>query len=191
MRSLRTAAPGLFLGLAAAVTVPVAAPGQPGIPRPIVSLEVKAPAAAVRQGQPVPLTVTLINKGKNQVTLVEPGDGSAEGWRTPVVQWKVFRVDAPPAKLAEDTARCGNVNALRPEEVFTLKPGESRKLAGWIGTPQLPGPGKYRVMFIYHNRPEMQWDGIPLGRHDPDAMARVRRSTPVLLQSNVVEVTVK
>jgi len=58
------------------------------------------------------VTATLVNRGKREVTLVEPGDGSDCGWRTPLVEWSRRRRD--------NGGRCGNINALKEEEVFTL-----------------------------------------------------------------------
>jgi hypothetical protein len=39
----------------------------------------------VERDQPPRFTATLVNRGKLKVTLVEPGDGSDCGWRTPLI----------------------------------------------------------------------------------------------------------
>src|SRR4051794_28079257 len=33
--------------------------------------------------------VTIVNRGKTSETLVQPGDGSDCGWRTPIVEWVI------------------------------------------------------------------------------------------------------
>ena len=33
--------------------------------------------------------VTLVNRGKADVTLIQPGDGSECGWRSPIVEWVI------------------------------------------------------------------------------------------------------
>jgi hypothetical protein len=128
-------------------------------------------------------TATLVNRGKNDVTLVEPGDGSNCGWQTPVVEWS--------RQAREKEMRCGNVNGLKADEAFTLRPGDVRVLSNWIGQPYLSGPGRYRVSLSYTNEPNREWLGIPLRAHDAKAMERVRRSTPVSTVSNPVEILVE
>src|SRR5437867_1533542 len=58
----------------------------------------------VKLGGPGELSITLVNRGNREVTLVEPGDGSSCGWRTPLMEWSTgpFRYGL----------RCGNVNPL-------------------------------------------------------------------------------
>lgn len=41
------------------------------------------------------------------------------------------------------------------------------------------------------NVPGHEWRGAPLGKHDPAAMERVRRSTAFKAGSNVVEINVE
>jgi hypothetical protein len=143
-----------------------------------------APATqTIKAGQTPKFTATVVNRGKQTVTLVEPGDGSECGWRTPLIEWLPRR----PGRVA----RCGNINALRANEVFTLKPGQSRALSEWIGQPPLPGPGRHKVRLRYVNEPTRPWLGAPLGKHDPEAMKAVQRSTPLAIASNSVEVVVE
>jgi hypothetical protein len=87
--------------------------------------------------------------------------------------------------------RCGNVNALKSNEVFSLAPGKSQDLFGWIDSPRFTEPGTYSVVFYYSNDPEQKWQGIPLGKHDPDAMKRVEKSHKCLLISNELNLTVR
>jgi hypothetical protein len=147
-----------------------------------VAIELRALSQVIKVGESPRLTVTLVNRGTVPVVLVEPGDGSPSGWRTPLVQWST---DGEPG------LRCGNVNGLEPGEVFTLHPGESRQLCSWVGEPQLSGPGWYLVAVRYTNRPDLEWRGLPLKEHDAATMQRVRASTPMSAVSNKVQVIVE
>ena len=160
--------------------------GEDKTKQPKITIELKALTSVGTAKQPVKLALIITNRSKKTVTLVQPGDGSLVGWRTPVIQWHVNgqRSKLPPG-------RCGNVNPLRANEVFTLKPGEHKQLSTWIGAPWLKSPGKYQVSLRYTNDPKLKWRGLPLGKHDPDAMKKVRTSTAVTLQSNVVQVQIK
>jgi len=83
---------------------------------------------------------------------------------------------------------CGNINALKWDEVFRLAPGETKELAEYM--PAFRKPGNYRVRVLYANRPWMKWLGIELGTHDPIAMWRVKHSTETTVISNEVFFTV-
>jgi hypothetical protein len=170
------------------------APVQPGP----VSLTISTEQVICRQGDRVKVRALLLNEGKKPVTLVRPGDGSDCGWRTPVVGWSVRRVlpvDAPArvtARLVLPQGRrlCGNINALKASEVFTLPPGQFKRMDGWIGPPDFPEPGTYRIVLLYKNEPGRRWLGIPLGEHDAKAMKQVQASHPCYLASNELLITV-
>jgi hypothetical protein len=171
------------LVLAFALSAAAAEPADPT--KPVIAVELKTPTPVVKKGQFPRFTIEVVNRSTRDLTLVKPGDGSECGWRTPLVSWLVEGVK--PGRLG----RCGNVNPLKPDEVFTLKPGQRISLGGWVGFPQLPGPGTYTVRFRYENRPGQKWSGLPLGKHDEGAMARVRASTPAAAVSNAVRIEVK
>jgi hypothetical protein len=161
-----------------------------------LDLRISAKEASVVLGQQPQITATITNKGSAPVTLVLPGDGSESGWRTPLVGFSSVKVDKdnpkhPAAVPLYRGGRCGNINALKTNEVFTLAQGKSQDLTDWIGSPQLPGPGTYSVVLYYANEPGLKWQGVPLGRHDPDAMKRVGQSHKCLLISNELRLTVK
>ena len=137
----------------------------------------------IKDGEYPVFIATLVNRGKNEVMLVEPGDGSECGWRTPLVEWS--------RQARYRGGRCGNINELRMDEVFVLRPGESRVLKEWIGRPYLSGPGKYPVSMSYKNQPDREWMGLPLGKHDSKAIERIRHSTAVSITSNTVVVVVE
>jgi hypothetical protein len=85
---------------------------------------------------------------------------------------------------------CGNINALRSDEVFDLAPGETKELKGWVYLEPFKEPGVYKVVFLYANRPSLEWKGIPLGEHDKMAMWFIRLSTKATLSSNELVFTV-
>jgi hypothetical protein len=161
-----------------------------------LDLRLTAKEASVILGQQPQITATITNKGDAPVTLVLPGDGSESGWRTPLVGFSSVKVakDKPkhPATVPlYRGGRCGNVNALKGSEVFTLGPEKSQDLQEWIGSPQFTEPGSYSVVFYYSNDPGLKWRGVPLGRHDPDALKRVEQSHKCLLVSNELMLTVR
>jgi hypothetical protein len=135
--------------------------------------------------------VVIVNRGREPVVLVRPGDGSDRELRTPLVKWLVEPVagEGDPAGILRAVMNCGNINALRPGEVFTLVPGESETFRTHVWAT-FSKPGKYRVRYEYENRPTMEWGGIVLGAHDEEAMRRVRESTACKLTSNEVIFTV-
>jgi hypothetical protein len=181
----RLVATGTIVGLAIAVISAAAPQDRPADTPPASNVVLTlAPATqTIKAGQAPRLTVTLVNRDKQSITLVEPGDGSESGWRTPLIEWS----PRPPGKVA----RCGNINRLRASEVFTLKPGVSRVLSEWIGRPPLPGVGRHKVSLRYVNEPRRKWLGLPLGEHDPKAMKAVQASTAISLVSNTVEIIVE
>jgi hypothetical protein len=160
-----------------------------------LTLQIKAEKAETTVGKPLKIKATIANGGKDPVTLVQPGDGSDVGWRTPVIGWSAVKVDSAEAKHPdkpelERGPRCGNINALKADEVFTVESGKKKDFNEWIGQPALPTPGTYKVVIYYANEPGRQWKGVPLGEHDAKAMARAQASTACRLRSNEVVVTV-
>lgn len=152
-------------------------------------LRISAKKTRLKVKEYAKITVTIRNRGKSSVTLVQPGDGSRWGWRTPRVGWSVLPVSGsrsahPRTPPPPPGPRCGNVNRLKPKEVFVLRPGKTKKLSGWVSFPRFPGPGRYRLVFYYFNDPSFRWRGIPLGQHDPSTMRRVKASTKASLISN-------
>src|SRR4051794_26625538 len=58
-------------------------------PRPKLELRLRAKQAKVKKGHEVAWEVGVVNRGKSTVTLVQPGDGSDAGWRTPIIEWVI------------------------------------------------------------------------------------------------------
>ncbi len=148
-----------------------------------VAVLITTTTSKVKRGETPQLEVTLVNEGASPVTLVAPGDGSEFGWRTPIVAWQ---------PTAPTDRTCGNTNPLTADEVFELRPGERRRVSGWIGKPRLDlqAPGRHEVSVTYTNEPGRTFEGLPLGVHDAEAMRRVRASTPVVAKSNVLVIEV-
>jgi hypothetical protein len=160
-------------------------------PAAALSLKLTAAAAAIRVGETPDISAEIRNAGGEPALLVAPGDGSERGLRSPLAKWVIEPV--PGEGRADGVLRtampCGNINALRPDQVFELKPGETRRFSGWDGSTFVK-PGKYVVRYEYENRPNMEWAGIVLGEHDGGAMARVRQSLACKLTSGELILTV-
>jgi hypothetical protein len=199
--------------------VPSPSAPAPKAPPPALELRLRAVAAKVKRGQQVRWEVVVVNGGRQPVTLVQPGDGSDCGWRTPIIEWLIDgqvdgangaasvavkvkagakAVPAPKQELkpacltgrGSRAARCGNINRLRAAEVFDLPPGQEARLNGWVGAPSLPA-GTHKVAVRYFHLPALKWRGLPLGKHDEKAMERIRSSRRLTLESNAVEITVQ
>lgn len=156
-----------------------------------LELKITAASTTIKTGEYPKIAAVITNKGDKAVTLVMPGDGSESGWRTPLVGWSVIQHDArlshPAAVPLYKGGRCGNMNPLTKEEVFTLQPGASKQLT-WIGGPECAAGQKYRVVFYYSNVPETTWRR---GAGDAEAMKQVKQSFKCLLRSNEIEIEVK
>ncbi|HKV10537.1 MAG TPA: hypothetical protein VJ725_20520 [Thermoanaerobaculia bacterium] len=169
MSSQRTRTAALLLSFGA--LIPAVAPAEPpAFPAP--------PACGVRLSialKPSPLpadgwlevTGTLKNEGAKPVVLVEPGDGSESGWRTPVLSWHARRIGSGPVRdiLLDPGPRCGLMNGPDPQrEVFRLAPGASRRLSGSPLLIPPPGPpGLYEIVLLYTNDPRIGFHGEILG----------------------------
>lgn len=133
----------------------------------------------------------ITNRGDSPATLVMPGDGSLEAWRTPVVAWSVLPADDPTAVHTPPPSKpqfrcCGDLDPLTQDQLFTLRPGQSRVIAR---PPNFPGPGRYRIVYFYRNDPNLRWVGIYASH--PSTMQRLKHSTPCSLVSNELTVTVR
>ncbi|MEQ8791718.1 MAG: hypothetical protein RIC55_35980 [Pirellulaceae bacterium] len=155
--------------------------------RPTLSLDVEIAETSIRAGEQLAIKATITNHGREAVTLVQPGDGSACGWRTPLtgVSLAPAASDARHPDLPKPYTgpRCGNVNPLTREEIVFLRPGETMPLSDWFCYLPVRDPGKHRVVFYYANQPDKTWRGVPLGQHDAEAMKLVHASTPCQLKS--------
>lgn len=166
----------------------------PNTSQPECELQIELPATLNLETGGGYAKIRIKNVGCAPVTLVMPGDGSLSRKRTPIVGWSFLPVDSKDRQPRQPphfaVARCGNINRLSPEEVFALKPGDGRDLDQWLPFSQPLSPGRYRVVLYYSNVPGMKWSGISLGQHDDAAMRRLKRSTPISLVSNEVQVEI-
>lgn len=160
----------------------------------------------VKLGEAVEFKAALVNDSKDRTyRLVMPGDGSGVGWRTPIVGWTVtaeatgqewksgylFQAFAPPERAIAG-GRCGNVNALEESEIFSLAPGQTAALEGFLNRQaNAQKKGKYRIKLKYTNDPHKELKGIPLGEHSQEALQQIKRSDAVELESNEIVVNVK
>jgi hypothetical protein len=156
-----------------------------------LSLKLSTEAMTVHVMEPPKVSIVIHNGGRKPVVLVRPGDGSDRNLRTPLVKWLVEPVpgEGDSTGIIRVVMPDGNINALRPDEVFTLAPGESETFRTYVWAT-FSKPGKYRVRYEYENRPLMEWGGIVLGEHDEGAMRRIRQSTACKLTSDEVVFTV-
>src|SRR5262249_657707 len=100
------------------VLLGLAIPAADDPTKPVIAVEWKGLTPGRKKAQYPRSSAEVVNRPGREITLVKPGDGSDCGWRTPVITWTVEGVKP------RGVLRCGNVNPLRPNEVFTLKPGQ-------------------------------------------------------------------
>jgi len=191
MRSLRIAALLLFFNFFLAPPALLAASPPVAPPSCSVRLSIAAKRLRISADDWLETTATLENVGSTEVVLVEPGDGSEDGWRTPVIRWSARRIEpgqATAATTLEPEGRCGLMNGPNPAvEVFVLAPGRSRRLRMPLVAPRLGPPGVYEVTLTYDNEPRMAFHGT--SPNDP-AVRRYRESTACLVTSNTLRVKV-
>jgi hypothetical protein len=148
-------------------------------------LRIEPTRLVLRPGRNLEARITLTNNGDRSLSLVNPGDGSGLGRRTPFAKWLFY----PPGHRLF-AGGCGNISPLVPGEVFILKPGESRTFDTWP-SPGAFLAGRYRVSVTYENVPDAPFVGSPLGRDDPAELERVRSSDKCSVTSNEARIEVK
>ena len=137
----------------------------------------KVIAQGSRLVDPQFLSVTIRNVGHQTVTLVQPGDGSESGLRTPTVSWVVRAADGNVVLQHIGTRDDNLINPLAPKEVFTLKPNAEHGFSHWIPLIVVDGPGKYVIALHYVNDPHLKWKGTPMRAHDAPSMELVTESS--------------
>ena len=159
-------------------------------------LHIESEKDTYEQGSFPLITAYIINSSEESVNLVKPGDGSQSQWRTPMTATSVIPVEGelkhPDKLLVSTNFVCGNINALKTGEVFTISSGEKYEIDMWRSETPLRKlvPGKYRVVFYYSNLPALEWKGIPLGTHDETEMKLLKGSQKIELVSNELVLTV-
>lgn len=189
MRVPRTAILLLSLGALSSLAI-LAAPPAPAPASCDVRLSITARTPRISSEDWLEVTGILENEGSTRVVLVEPGDGSEAGWRTPVLQWRARRIQQGRAAevTLEPGARCGLMNGpAAEEEVFVLAPGHSRDLRMPLVAPRLGAPGLYEVELTYVNDPRMDFRGTS---PDDPAVKPYRNSTACTVTSNTLRIEV-
>lgn len=182
MRFARIAVPLLFF---VSPAVPFELPLPP--PPPCgVTLTLAVKPSQLPDGW-VEVTGVLENEGPKPVTLVEPGDGSESGWRTPALQWRARRIGKGQKEVVLDPGpRCGLMNGPDPKrEVFVLASGASRRVRTALVIPRLEPPGPYEVRLLYINDPRIGFRGETLT--DP-AMSPYAGSMACTAASNTLRI---
>jgi hypothetical protein len=191
MHAARSATLFLLLSCGAFAQAAIPAGSPASAPPPCdVRLTIAAKASRISAEEWAEVTGTLENTGSRRVVLVEPGDGSEVGWRTPVIRWTTRRIAQ--GRAAEVTLkpepRCGLMNGpYAKAEVFTLAPGHSRRLR-MLTPPRLGPPGVYEIALTYTNDPKMPFRGTDPG--DP-AVRPYRQSTACTVTSNALRIEVR
>jgi hypothetical protein len=159
-----------------------------------ISLQISPQNTSVKVDEEIHLKFTISNNGSDSVTLVNPGDGSEHAWRTPIVQWSILKTDTatqhPAEPVPSDVPRCGMMNSLEAKEVFSLAAGETRELQNWEYLSSFKEPGVYRVVFLYSNKPSLQWKDELSFSHNLIALWRAKHSTETTIASNEIIFTV-
>jgi hypothetical protein len=153
----------------------------------VVPIRLEVPAVHGQLVESKAFRIAIRNVGSQMLLLVQPGDGSESGLRTPSVSWSVQDSNGPVSQNLGRRTDNG-INHLQPGEVFGLAPGESRDLSKWIPPVAFSSPGILRITLHYLNDPHLKWTGHPFGKHDSATMDLVRQSTPCDLVSAPVQI---
>lgn len=140
-------------------------------------LEITAPEKALVSGAPQHgFRAVLHNRGEKAFDLVLPGDGSDVGWRSPTVTWLLDQPDKGAVAKAPALGRCGTINEFKATELFTLKPGGSKDLGGWLGGVSFPHAGTYDLQLRYMNDPKLKQQGLKMPRQGEDPYVAVKKT---------------
>lgn len=154
----------------ASVPLPQEQPAAPSVrPTSAVPMIPELDATSVPQGLPVPYPTSdqserpgrhvldlivlepgrfaLVNVSRRSQRVLPALDGSDMGWRMPkvMVEWRdAVGEPVSPRRMS----RCGNMNALRPQDWVTLAPGEQLELTnGWVRAEPPPGAVEMRLVY--------------------------------------------
>jgi hypothetical protein len=159
-----------------------------------IGLQISTQKLNVKVGEEISLKVVLSNNDNDVVTLVSPGDGSENAWRTPIVQWSIIKDDKlakhPSEPKAAEESDCGMMNSIKSDEVFQMNSGETREVKHWTFLPPFKEPGVYRVAYLYANRPSLKWHNESSMQHNAIAFWKAKHSTETNIVSNEIVFTV-
>lgn len=134
-------------------------PRGPSFPRPPLEVTLRATPDPRRRAPWI--DVLLRNQAGVPLTVVEPLDGAAYGWRPGV---RVRLRDAAGRDVDLLPARCGVTTPLRPEDFQWLQPGEAMKVGEFVlGAGTSPPAGRYTLEAAYDTTgPVGSWVGIEI-----------------------------
>jgi len=159
-----------------------------------LELKLSFPTTQVKAGASLKAKVTIKNHGYETVHLVTPGEGSDYGLRTPMVGFSSIRIsgkkESSNATPLENYVRCRNINSIKENEIFALKPKETEELGNYTGYIRIEKPGTYRIRYYYQNIPDMNLAGIPISRPFYRITEKIKESAAVKLVSNEVMIEV-
>lgn len=181
----------LFAGTASGKDEPAAA-ATATVPPDGLVLEIQAGGVTTSCGWQ-PIFATIVNKGAKPIMLVMPDEGSDCGLRTPLVGWSVIKrgeAGKHPDEVPQyKAAGSKSINRLNKNGIFTLQPGQSKRLDGANFPLTLRERGTYSIVFYYANDPGIPWE--KKRRHDRKAVKLARQSHKCLLRSNEIKIEVK
>jgi hypothetical protein len=169
-----------------------------GDPPEGLRLEARAVATTVDAGDPISISVRLVNGSKTAThRVVRPNDGSESDLREPYVHWSVARVGADGQEVPLEGGSIGRYCLWAydwTKDVVRLSPGEAIDI-DWIGqvwhTFDVREAGRYRIVARY------AWRGGKPGRASnfkPPAEAVAASGmagvAPYELMSNAIDVVV-
>lgn len=165
-------------------------------------LEIRCDKKKIKVGDKTPCNIDayIINKSKRSFNVVQPGDGSISGKRTPRVKWSVRLIESKlpltqdyydyfkhpdgfPSKF-DAFSGCGTFNPVKRSDIVNLQPDKSVRLlrTGQPSNALNNKVGKYGVKFYYENLPDFEWKFI---HPSPDVLEIIKTKTPkVQLESN-------
>ncbi|HKA23880.1 MAG TPA: carboxypeptidase-like regulatory domain-containing protein [Candidatus Eisenbacteria bacterium] len=173
---------GMSEAKAAAESVGVEVPWGPAV----VSCEIHPASPLFHVGDKPSFRVVITNHGDRPIELVQALDGSAEGWRYPVIS---LRIEGPEGGFNNRPGlRCGNMNTLEPSDFVTVGPKQSFEpfAAGWWPFPltrPLRRAGRYKATVCYSTmEPDVRrwvgdwWSTCGL----PASLSRLFRRVPMV-----------
>jgi hypothetical protein len=120
---------------------------------------------------------------------VQPGDGSGNGSRTPILTWRAREarrgdIDLTPRRVDPF------INGPNPKEIFDLQPGAQRELLNLdlAGLVTFDQPGLYQVRLVYENDPDRRWCCLPVDKGLERDLAPFRKTTRCRVESNEIEI---
>jgi hypothetical protein len=140
-------------------------------------------------GWPPPIEISIRNEGPDTLVLVDP---EPEGLRTAIIQWEAWDSNGSPVPSLPVIWLGASLRGLEQRDVIELLPGQVWKFTWTFPADEFKfKTGHYRVAFTYENRPGMRFGGMLHSPNDPEAVKRLRGSTPCKLTSAPLDIEIK